>query len=283
MPDPRRSVAALAALVLLLAAPATAAGQDAATRLHRELAGVDRADVAVRYSAGRFSLSGTGTTRLYDARLRYPAGRFEPLHETEDGRVLLGLRHTRGWGSLRGGSPQGAMELILSNRVPLSLAVDLAAAQGAIDLGGLRLESLTLNLAASETALRVSSPNPGQLAEARFQTAAVSGQLRELGRLNAGEILVRGAASSLLVELGPLLRPVTRLRVELAAGRVEIVVPEGVAVRLVQRTVLSSVEAPGLEGGGGIRTSPEWGSAPQTVEIELDLALSSATIRRARP
>ncbi len=253
------------------------------TQISRQVQGEERLDVTVRYSAGTARLRPTDSRTLYSLRLTYDPDRVRPLHEYADGRATLGIdrRGTGGIGPfLRGGFPDAEMDLTLSTRIPMDLALELGAVEAELDLGGLRLRTLRLETGASTGELRVSAPNPEAMETVQIRVGAASFHARELGNLNAAQVEVEAGVGDIELDFAGLRRTETEVRVHLGVGSLEIRVPEEAGLRLTRDSFLTSFEAPGLEARDGALYSTNWEAAERRIRLDVDASFGTVTVVR---
>ncbi|MEX2295456.1 MAG: LiaF domain-containing protein [Gemmatimonadota bacterium] len=249
----------------------------------RQISSEESAEVTIRYSAGRIALSAGSANQLYALRLRYDANSQEPVHEFENGRLELGVEGIGRTGFFRSGATDGEMELTLTNRIPLDLTLDLGAVRADLDLGGLRLTSLSIHTGASDGDLRVSSPNSEEMESVELKVGAASFRARDLGNLNAAEISLEGGVGDFRLDLNGLRRAETRVDVKMGLGSLEIRIPREAGVRLERESFLTSLNAPGLDRRDGVYLSSNWDQAAIRVDISVNAALGSISIVRFDP
>ncbi|CAN5671193.1 hypothetical protein BH23GEM11_BH23GEM11_02430 [soil metagenome] len=286
---------ALCAALLLIAPPAVLpvgpaplmAQSTSTAQFERQPRAERTLHVSVGFGAGDFRLGAADGGHLYRARLKFDEEVFTPIHEYTSGVLRLGLdgqgRDSRRVSLRRSGEP-GELELMLGRSVPTTLDLTFGAVRANLDLGGIPLRSLSLSTGASESTLRVSERNPEEMSSATFQVGAASFSARELGRLRAREIKVEAGVGEVRLDFVGLELGETRLKATLGLGTLEIQVPAGVGIHLTRSSFLSSLSAPGLERQGSSNTwvSADWDSAPQRLRIDLETALGSVTVTRAR-
>ena len=277
------AVGGLVVALLCLSAPGPLEAQTWSDfQASRQLQAEESLSVDVTYGAGRFVVTPGATGTLYQVRVRYDEGSFQPVHRYENGRLELSVSgESAGRRSpFRRGDGQREMEIRLSREVTTDLKMELGAVQAELDLGGLRLRSLSLATGASDTHLRVSEPNPMTLPQATFQVGAASFRARELGRLNAREVKVDAGVGDVRLSFEGLQQSDTRVAVSMGLGSVEIEVPADAGIRLTRSTFLTSVNAPGLTRRGDAYESDNWGTADRRMTIRIDAALGSINVRR---
>ncbi len=280
------------ALLLLAGFPALWTGSDlraqswSETQFERRDGGESVLRVEVTYGAGIFRLAAADPGRLYRARFRFDEEAFTPIH-TWDGETLrIGTEGRSGRRSpVRRSGDQAELELRLGTRISTDLEISMGAVRAEVDLGGIPLRSLDLTTGASETTLRVSRPNPRVLETATLKVGAASFQARELGRLRARNLEVTAGVGEVRLDMSGLEPGESTLRVTVGIGAFELVVPDDVGIHLTrQSSFLASLNAPGLnrQGSTNVWTTPGWEGARTRLIVEVENALGSVTVTRAR-
>jgi len=252
----------------------------------RPLTATDPVRVELRMHSGELEVRGTDAPELYRFWVNYDASRTTAVHRVaDDGTIHLGLERGELRSRLAGGDRlENALGLALSTAVPLDLALQFGAVQAALDLTGLALRGLTLEVGAADVALLLRAPNPEALDRVSLSSGAAAFRGVGLGYLRAAVLEVRSGVGDLELDLGGLDRDDTDLRLSLAVGSVEITVPAGVGIRLRKRTLLTVVEAPELvRDSGNEYFSSNWEGAEVRLTIDLSSAIGSVRIRRPPP
>jgi hypothetical protein len=274
----------MAAAGLLLGTPTSGQAQSWSDfQVSRQVQAERELVVDVKYGAGRFFVTPARGPHLYQVRLRYDEDAFEPVHEYRDGRLRVGVEGSGSLrrSSLRRGDSEDEMELRLTREVPIRLTMELGAVRGEMDLGGVQLRSLDLATGASDAELRVSEPNRLEMDRAQIKVGAASFRARDLGHLNARAIQVEAGVGDVRLDLAGLGLRETDVQVSMGLGSVEIVVPTAAGVRLTRSTFLTSVNAPALTREGDAYFSRNWHDAERRVDIKVDAAFGSVTVRYA--
>ncbi len=257
----------------------------ATAQFERQAAALDELRVEVSYGAGTFRLSAVEGTHLYRARVRYDEETFRPTHELSGNRLRIGVEGTASGGrrvSLRGDMEEAELDLRLSRRVPSRLELALGAVRADLDLGGIPLRALELSTGASETSVRVSTPNPETLASASFKVGAAAFEARELGNLRAREIRVEAGVGEVKLGFEGLSAGETSVRASVGLGALEISVPQNVGVHVTRSGFFSSMNAPGLDRNGNSWVSPNWDSASVRLRVVVESAMGSVSVVRTR-
>ena len=271
----------LAAFLLALSAAEVEAQSESRVQVTRQLGSEEELDVRIRYGAGHMALRPASSGTLYRMTLRYDEARVAPLERFSNGRLLVGTERASRRGLFRGVDSEGELDLALNRRIPMDLSLELGAVRADLELGGLRLRTLNLASGASDAVVRVSEANPEEMDLVHFRLGASSLETVNLGRLNARELRLDVGAGRVRLDLGGLGREETRIQARLGAGDLQILVPEGVAIRLTRSAILSQINAPELEHQNGAYYSTDWDYATQRVRIEVESAFGNVTISRS--
>ncbi len=175
-------------------------------------------------------------------------------------------------------------EVRLSRDYPLELSLDIGACDAEIDLGGLRLEDLSIDVGATSTSITFSEPNPGEMRELRFEAGASSVKATKLGNANFRECSFDGGAASLDLDFRGDYRGASDISVTVGMGSADIVLPKGVPCRIegADAGFLSSVD---IHGGDldklsdDVYESPDFDKAEVRIVLRLDVGVGSANVR----
>jgi hypothetical protein len=271
------------AIILVLATAATRlSAQDWRTLdAFQQLRGADPLAVRVEYGAGRIDLAPTRDPVLYRMRLRYDAERSSPVasYDSTARRLVLGTRGISGsWSSKhRDGS---TLTAALTTGAPLRLALELGAAEGTIELGGLRLAALTLATGATDLRVSVAEANQESLAEARLDIGAAKVRASRFGNLRARHVEVSLGVGALDLDLDGAWEGEMDLSANVALGSMTVRVPVDAGVRVRSNTFLIDLGKSGLEKRGDVWVSRDEESARRHIIIRLNGAFGDFEIIR---
>jgi hypothetical protein len=245
--------------------------------MSRQLSGEEDLDVRVRFGAGRLSIRPGEEGALYRMHLRYDEEAFEPVARYEGRRLDLGVegtKHTIRW---RKENTQ-EMELFLPWEVPMDLDLEFGAVRADLDLGGLQMKNLELSTGASESRVEVSRPNPLRMSLADFEVGAADFHIRYLGNLNADQITVDAGVGNVVLDFRGEWQGDANVSVDMGLGALELRFPEGLGVRLVKDTFLTSLDSEGLVKRGDSFYSLDWEEAEHRVTVTVDAAFGSIDV-----
>ena len=141
-----------------------------------DLDGATRAEVRLRMGAGELRLRGADQPALLEASFEFNRERLRP---EVDYRVIgekgvLEVRHGRRRG-FNFGRTRNRWDLSLGTSLPLDLDVDLGAGRSDLDLRGLQLQRLEVNMGVGRTPRTSGSRSTGGLAAASWRYLPKSG------------------------------------------------------------------------------------------------------------
>jgi uncharacterized protein DUF2154 len=238
--------------------------------------------VHVTYGAGRVSLRPEQAKNLFDMHLKYDAEHTEPWYQYDAvaRKVEVGVRQRSGMKSMRGDGEGSELKLDLSKLAPMSLQLDVGAAQGDYDLSGLQIDELTLETGATESRLKFDTPNPRRMRVMRVDAGAATVEFAGLGNANVERIDANLGVGHLVMDFAGEWHGDVAMTVNSALGSVNVSVPNDVGVRVESTKLLSGFEANGLEKRNGGFESANFDTAKYKLRIRSAGVLGHFAITR---
>jgi hypothetical protein len=274
----------LAAALLVALTPAWARAQDwRDVNSFRQLAGETRLDVELKYGAGKLVIGPGAAGELYRVGIRYDADIYDPLTEYRSGRLRVGLDGGGRSGINLRNQEAGDMKLALSPDVPLHMALAFGAVEANIELGGLQVATVKVETGASDSHLRFSQPNPMECSRLELSMGAAAFRAVGLANANCARIKAEGGVGDLNLDFSGEWRRDLTADVTMALGSVTLAVPDDVGVVVRRSTFLTSFSGAGFSRQGRDHYSDNWDTATRKLNVELQGAFGSITVRRIRP
>lgn len=278
---PWRTHGRLALLAVFVAAPASAQtlrDYDYARPLRKET----QLRAVVEFAAGRLLVRSGPADRLYGIALRYDAERFQPVgsYNPATAEVRMGVEGMGGGGIRINRSralPQVAVVEFPAS-VDLTLDVSVGAAEGTLDLGGLRLSALELKAGASRTTIHFATPATGACRTASISSGA--GEVTVTGAGNSGCRSWRfdGGVGAVNLDLAGAWPADARITLNMALGGVNLTAPKDLGLRVRMSGFLAGFDAKGFTKDGKTYTSANYASAKRHIEVEVSSALGGVTV-----
>ncbi len=248
----------------------------------RPLRGEKQLRAVVEFAAGRLAVRRGPADRLYGLTLQYDAQRFRPIGRYDAGasEVRLGVEGT-GSGGLRvdrrSALPQVAV-VELPASVDLALDVSIGAADGTLDLGGLRLSALQIRTGASRTALSFDTPATGGCRTASVTSGAGEVTVSNVGNSGCRSWRFDGGVGKVNLDLSGAWPADARMTLNLALGGVTLSAPRDLGLRITLSGFLSGFDATGFSKEGKTYTSTNYRTARRHLEVEVSSALGGVSV-----
>jgi len=234
--------------------------------------------VEVEYGAGTLEVRPLqDQDLLYRMEMRYDAERVSPVAEFDTARRVLelGSRFHR-----RGGPDheKSKAEIELTDRVPLDLGLHFGAGSAEMDLGGLRIQNLQLETGASETTLRIGTPNPIAARRVELKAGAAELNVVGLGNLRAEELVFQGGVGSTTLDFSGAWNRNATAHVQMGMGEVVLRFPRSLGVRIDRSSFLTSFDAEGFQRRDDAYFSDNWNSASHQLTVDVEAAFGAVEI-----
>lgn len=275
-------------VVFVAAAAAAAAGPVSAQSWRtvtsaRQTQGERELNVDVRYAAGRFTLIPAAGGTLYRMELRYDEDRFIPVrdYDATSGSLQLGVRGRDGTRVRMGDRRRGeipSLDLALSAEVPLSLTLEMGAAEADVELGGMALRSVRYATGASETRLRFSTPNSIACDELRMQAGAAEFHASRLANANCRRVTFDGGVGEVTLDFTGSWRQAMTADISVGVGSLNLRLPRDVGVSLRLSRFLASFDASDFTKRGNTYYSSNWESARHKLTLNVNSAIGGVSV-----
>lgn len=235
-------------------------------------------DVVLRLDIGAAEVEiGSGAKDLVNGTVTYNVAGWEPKVNW-DGDELTIKQETQGIKGLPSTKITNQWDLQLGGSVPTSLIINAGAYSGKIELGGLPLNSLSIEDGASTNTVQFSSPNAIPMESFTYNTGASTITLKNLANANFAEMNFSGGAGSYELDFSGELQRDAEVDIEAGVSTIRIVVPEGTSAEIKVNGEMKNVNTTGTWTVNGSRYSTE-GSGPM-LEINVNMNLGSLELVR---
>ena len=247
--------------------------------------GAQRLDIKLEFAAGELMLASGDFDDAARLELEYDPDKTDYIvdYEVTDrrGHLFIESDHKRNNDI---DTDDNRLNLTMSTRYPTRLEMDMGACDATLDLGGVPLEELNLDVGAASGDIEFTKMNPERCREINIDAGATSLDMHMIGNANFEEMNFSGGAGSFDLDFRGEYKGVSRVDLEIGLGSCDITLPEGVPVRIVSKNAnwLSSVD---VHEGSNIRQldDDEWesgdfeGSDTQII-LTLEVGLGSVDI-----
>lgn len=248
----------------------------------RPLRGERQLRAVVEFAAGKLAIRPGPADRLYGLDLQYDADRFQPVgsYNPVAAEVHLGVTGTGSGGirvDRRRALPQVA-RVEFPASVDLTLDVTAGAAEGTLDLGGLRISEFALRTGASRTAVTFDKPNAGRCRIASFSAGAGELFVSDAGNSGCRSWRFEGGVGSVIVDLGGAWPADAQMTLDLALGGVTLRAPKALGLKVKMSGFLASFDAKGFTKDGKTWTSVNYAKAARHIDVEVNSAIGGVSV-----
>ena len=129
-------------------------------------------------------------------------------------------------------SDENRWDIVLSNKYESSLNLDIGACEAKIDLGGIPLKKLSINLGAASGQFDFSKPNSIRLEEFKMDAGVSSLNMVSIGNANFSRFIFNGGLGSYELDFRGKYKGESEIFIEIGLGSAEIILPADVPVRI---------------------------------------------------
>jgi hypothetical protein len=249
---------------------------------HRE--SNDSLRLRVNLSGGSLRLTPAEQTELYDYSMRYDASRYRVERQFDSASRTLALRLEGGRRTLQAlakdDEERARLSLAVARNVPLDVALHLGAVEAELDFGGLAVDQLNVESAASATSLRFGTPNPRRMRALRFDVGAASIEANGVGNANVEHIDVDCGAGALTVDFSGAWSADIDARLRVRLGAVTLRVPREIGIRARVDLTVGDFSGEAFRERDGAHYSENWEAAQRRLTIDASMLLGSLEIER---
>ncbi|MDH3889944.1 MAG: toast rack family protein [candidate division Zixibacteria bacterium] len=228
-----RRLTTITIVLILVAAVAVVAGRIEHFSKEIEAEGAKKVDVVIDLAAGEFYITTKDMAQVATVEVEYDSRRIECVVEYNvhgsTGELLLesALRRKRNIDT-----EENRWEVVLSDRYPMTLEMEVGACDAEIDLGGIPLTELMLEVGAASGEIDFSEPNPERLGEIDIEAGAASVAIMNIGNANFEQFSFEGGAGSFELDFRGDYKDEAEISIEIGLGSAEIILPRDIPVRV---------------------------------------------------
>jgi hypothetical protein len=173
-------------------------------------------------------------------------------------------------------------DIILSDKYPTELEIDIGACEADFDLGGLPLEFLDLDVGATDGEITFSRPNPISTEEIIIDAGAADFRIKKLGNANFRRMTFDGGVGDFEIDFSGDLREKARVDISIGLGSATLYIPRDLPVRIeADDSFLSSVDFEGPKRGtydDDYYETDDYNDADYGLDIEISVGLGAVDI-----
>jgi hypothetical protein len=272
----------LASTAFVLFAPALPAQTMREYTASRPYHGEQRMSVKLEFAAGELRLMPAAPGTLYRMESRYDSERYAPRSEfhAPSRELELGLK-SEGKGGIRVTNSKQLDQqatVWLSPEVELGLALSLGASESRIDLGGLRLRDLRLEVGGSRTRLSFSRPGVGSCREAVVEVGAGELEVDRFANSGCSKLRLNGGVGVVVLDMGGQPEGDVSAEVTMTMGRLTLKLPKDAGVRMTLDRFFASFSPAGFTRQGEQFVTPDYQAARRKIDLRVASSVGAVKV-----
>lgn len=279
----KKSLIFVAALIVLTAT-ASMAGRYETEQFSFPAGDIKNLEVSIELGAGEFHLQVEDIDEAAKAEVEFDDRKVEVYGQYKErggtGRVKF-ESETRKRFTID--TEDNSWDIVLSDKYPTELDIDIGACEAEIDLGGLPLTYLDFEVGAAEVEILFSRPNPGQAEEIKIDAGAVELKVKKLGNANFERLSFEGGVGDFEIDFSGEYKGMSRAKISIGLGSATIRVPSDLPVRIeAEDSFLSSVdfrhEDESCLDGDDYYETKDFRGSDRGLDLEVSVGLGSIEI-----
>ncbi|MEE8390588.1 MAG: toast rack family protein [Anaerolineae bacterium] len=251
--------------------PTIEVGEMQNTREEIPLSGTESATVEVLFAAGKLEIESGDSDQLFSGRFEYNVEQWEPEVTFENGVLVIRQGGTdKNWG-VPTGNTHNEWKLEFSPEIPLEMDIDVGAGDGRLDLTGLQLTELDLQMGAGNFDVRFDEPNEVRMRNFSLNTGAAKLEVRGIGNAGPERFTVNGGVGDITLDFTGRWPNSANADITTGIGSITLRLPDNIGVQVETEGGLTNVESDGFQRQGDTYTNDAFGET----EVELRIRVTT--------
>jgi hypothetical protein len=240
------------------------------------------ANVDITFGAGELNLRPGVEAGLLKADFTYNVDELKPVVETDrHGDRLDANLHLKAEGlSINfGDKVRNEWDIRLSDRVPISFNLDLGAAKGRVDLGGLRLTDARIRTGAADVEVEWNKPNPESLDILTVDAGAAGLKMRKLGNAHFDQMNFTGGAGNFTLDFSGDWQGSGQVNINTGVSNLTLIAPRDIGVKInTGDKTLTNITAEGFHRQDNVWVNDAYSESKLELTITVDIGLGNLTL-----
>jgi hypothetical protein len=170
-------------------------------------------------------------------------------------------------------------DIRLSDRVPISFNLDLGAAKGRVDLGGLRLTDARIRTGAADVEVEWNKPNPESLDILTVDAGAAGLKMRKLGNAHFDQMNFTGGAGNFTLDFSGDWQDSGQVSINTGVSNLTLIAPRDIGVKVnTGDKTLTNINVEGFHRQGQAWVNDAYGKSELELTITVDIGLGNLTL-----
>ncbi len=171
------------------------------------------------------------------------------------------------------------LQLNISDKIPLDLNLELGVVKGTLDLSGLMLRNLDLEIGVCKTSIIFDEPNPISLEHCSIEGGVGNLIIVKLGNANVENFRFEGGVGSYELDFTGEYRQNISAEIEMGMGKLTLYLPRYVGTRIkVEKSFLSSFSIDECYKKSNYYYNDKWEKTPYQLDIEVNTGVGKVEV-----
>jgi hypothetical protein len=197
------------------------------------------------------------------------SGKLSKDSEDEESRNIMSLKKIY----------DNELHLNFSPEIPIDMDLELGVVKGDMDLGGLKLRKLNLEVGVSQGSILFGEKNSETLESCSIQGGVGKLAIEELGNANLENFSFEGGVGSYIIDFGGDYRRDVKANIELGMGKLKLYLPSYIGTRIkVEKSFLSSVSIDKYYKENDFYYNDLWGKTSHNLDVKLETGVGKVDV-----
>jgi len=246
--------------------------------------------VSLKYSNGYITIGKSESQNVYEGEFTYSEQRPDIRYDIvgDEGRLdihfsgeMRDSEEDQQSGDIHSLSElyENELTLNLTNKAVLDLNFDLGVVKGEVDLSGLKISNLDLEMGVSKTTVLFSEVNQASMKSFDIEGGVGKLAVENLGNANISEFSFEGGVGSYELNFGGEYQQNLQGKISLGMGKVVLYLPRHIGTRLsVDKSLLSSLEIDEVFKNGDVYTNDKWEKTKYNLDLNIETGLGKIEV-----
>ncbi len=232
--------------------------------------------VKVHFSHGDFSLHAGEKREVYSLELDYDQRTVSKMvnYRTEGKRGILEVEVKERKGLRLRRKEKNFLFIEVNPGLPICLELSLGASEATVDLSGLRIADLKLDVGAGDVDVYFDQPNPEPLRQMHIEAGVSELKTYSLGNANCQYLIFEGGMGDFLLDFRGNWQRDARAEIDMGVGGITIRLPRNLGVKLIfDKSFLCSLNADSFIKEGNQYTSENYKQARYHLTMKVEAGI----------
>jgi hypothetical protein len=247
-------------------------------------------NVEITYSNGYISIDRLLTKNIFEGEFIYKDHRPSISYDviSNEGKLEIFFSGIVKKGDRRGDSQNfsslkkmydNELRLDLSDKIPVELELELGVVKGDLNLSGLKIKNINLQVGVSQSAIIFDKPNPVTLEQCSIEGGVGTLLIEKLGFANIKNFSFEGGLGSYEIDFGGKYQQNLKANIEMGMGKLTLFLPKYIGTRLkLEKSFLSAVSIDDCYKKSDYYYNDQWEKSSHQLDIMVETGVGKLDV-----